>query len=234
MLIEAACDCCAPGVGLGGPDGFDDDNDDGDPRPAASRGVGVGRTALAVHLLGDAATCAAVLAEALFLRFGAPRLPRRAARGLKRYLDPALSLAISVAIALAAWPVGSRAAKSLLGLSEPTEKLRSRALAVDGVARVDAAAIMVLRDQPTSRCGMARVAVDDAAKAVPAANAVRDLLRRRGAAKDRTFVDVHLTREAVEALRHARLAVPGAGWTRPAPTARTSAIGWAQSVVGMV
>ena len=81
---------------------------------------------------------------------------------------------------------------------------------------------------------MARVAVDDAAKAVPAANAVRDLLRRRGAAKDRTFVDVHLTREAVEALRHARLAVPGAGWTRPAPTARTSAIGWAQSVVGMV
>ena len=76
MLIEAACDCCAPGVGLGGPDGFDDDNDDGDPRPAASRGVGVGRTALAVHLLGDAATCAAVLAEALFLRFGAPRRRR--------------------------------------------------------------------------------------------------------------------------------------------------------------
>ena len=46
-----------------------DDHDDDDPRPAA-QGVGVGRTALAIHLIGDAATCVAVLAEALFLRYG--------------------------------------------------------------------------------------------------------------------------------------------------------------------
>ena len=138
---------------------------------------------------------------------GAPRLPRRPRRGFELYLDPALSLVISLAIAAAAWPVGSRAAKSLLGLSEPTERLRERALAVDGVARVDAAAVVLLRDKPPARCGLARVVVSDAARALPAARGVRDLMRRRGAASDHIFVDVRLTREA-------RLAVPGAGWSK--------------------
>ena len=64
--------------------------------------LGVGRLALVAHLAGDAVTCAVVLAEALVLKYAAPKLPRRTRRLLLRYLDPSLSLILGFAIGAAA------------------------------------------------------------------------------------------------------------------------------------
>ncbi|KAH8095630.1 hypothetical protein JL720_2944 [Aureococcus anophagefferens] len=84
---------------------------------------------------GLGAGCLCVFGEALFLRYGAPRLcsARRAALW-RLYLDPCVSLVLAASIGRAAWPVGRRAAWNLLdGAPADAAELRGKLAAIDGV-----------------------------------------------------------------------------------------------------
>lgn len=132
--------------------------------------------------------CLCVFGEALFLRYGAPRLcsARRAALW-RLYLDPCVSLVLAASIGRAAWPVGRRAAWNLLdGAPADAAELRGKLAAIDGVECVEAAAL--LRDG------------DGAAAA-----AARRVLRSFGV-DEHAFVDVSL----------AKRLEPGFGWATPA------------------
>ena len=74
----SACVCCAPIVPSPlTPRKLSVDGEAALPKPEE---LGVGRLALVAHLAGDAVTCAVVLAEALVLKYAAPKLPRRTRR----------------------------------------------------------------------------------------------------------------------------------------------------------
>lgn len=103
--------------------------------------------------------CLCVFGEALFLRYGAPRLcsARRAALW-RLYLDPCVSLVLAASIGRAAWPVGRRAAWNLLdGAPADAAELRGKLAAIDGVECVEAAALLRLSDAPELRRRRARV-----------------------------------------------------------------------------
>ena len=121
----------------------------------APASLDVGRLAIVVHHLGDAANSLVVLGEALLLIYGHRFLPRSVMRGLGLYLDPALSILLSLAIAAAAWPVGKMAAWTLLEGS-PVDGLEEE---LGKVAVVEASALLHLRDDPTERAGLVRLRV---------------------------------------------------------------------------
>ena len=71
------------------------------------------------------------------------------------YLDPALSIVLSLAIAAAAWPVGKAAAWTLLeGAPVEADDLEG---ALGKVAVVEACALLHLRDEPVDRAGLVRL-----------------------------------------------------------------------------
>ena len=166
----------------------------------------VGRLAIVLHHVGDAAGCLLVLGEALLLQHGGRALPSRVMRGLGLYLDPALSLFLSLAIGAAAWPVGVRAAWTLLeGAPPPDDKgaLRDQLqAALKGRAKVESTALVHLRD-PLERCAMVRLEVGDDKAAASAAragiriesvaDAARRVLRRFGATRH-VYVEVNAER----------------------------------------
>ena len=188
---DAACAPCAP-----------EPDDDAAPAPR----LDVGRVAIVLHHVGDAAGCLLVLGEALLLRHGGRALPSRVMRGLGLYLDPALSLFLSLAIGAAAWPVGVRAAWTLLeGAPPPDDKgaLRDQLqAALKGRAKVESTALVHLRD-PLERCAMVRLEVGDDKAAASAAragiriesvaDAARRVLRRFGATRH-VYVEVNAER----------------------------------------
>ena len=159
-----------------------------------------------LHHVGDAAGCLLVLGEALLLQHGGRALPSRVMRGLGLYLDPALSLFLSLAIGAAAWPVGVRAAWTLLeGAPPPDDKgaLRDQLqAALKGRAKVESTALVHLRD-PLERCAMVRLEVGDDKAAASAAragiriesvaDAARRVLRRFGATRH-VYVEVNAER----------------------------------------
>ena len=195
---DAACAPCGP-----------EPDDDDAPAPR----LDVGRVAIVLHHVGDAAGCLLVLGEAVLLQHGGRALPSRVARGLGLYLDPALSLFLSLAIGAAAWPVGRRAAWTLLeGAPDDAAELRDRLeAALAGRAGVDAAALVHLRDQPAlERCAVVRLEArrDDkvAASAARAgvrvasvADVARRVLRKFGATRH-AYVEVNEERTAAGAL----------------------------------
>ena len=188
---DAACAPCAP-----------EPDDDAAPAPR----LDVGRLAIVLHHVGDAAGCLLVLGEALLLQHGGRALPSRVMRGLGLYLDPALSLFLSLAIGAAAWPVGVRAAWTLLeGAPPPDDKgaLRDQLqAALKGRAKVESTALVHLRD-PLERCAMVRLEVGDDKAAASAAragiriesvaDAARRVLRRFGATRH-VYVEVNAER----------------------------------------
>ena len=210
VSVCVPCAPCAPPPETADP--ADEANDEAISPPFALPRLDVGRVALVLHHVGDAATCVLVLGEALLLKYGPRVLSTRVMRGLGLYLDPALSLALSLFIAAAAWPVGTRAAWTLLEGAPPDGAV---ALAKDdleaalgGRATVDACVLLHLRDAPAvERCAMVRLtAVDDDKDAhetmltlkgrratvrrrEPLEAAARRVLRRFGA-DDHVFVDV--------------------------------------------
>ena len=185
---DAACAPCGP-----------EPDDDAAPAPR----LDVGRVAIVLHHVGDAAGCLLVLGEAVLLQHGGRALPSRVARGLGLYLDPALSLFLSLAIGAAAWPVGVRAAWTLLeGAPPPDDKgaLRDQLqAALKGRAKVESTALVHLRD-PLERCAMVRLEVGDDKAAASAAragiriesvaDAARRVLRRFGATRH-VYVEVN-------------------------------------------
>ena len=188
---DAACAPCGP-----------EPDDDAAPAPR----LDVGRVAIVLHHVGDAAGCLLVLGEALLLQHGGRALPSRVMRGLGLYLDPALSLFLSLAIGAAAWPVGVRAAWTLLeGAPPPDDKgaLRDQLqAALKGRAKVESTALVHLRD-PLERCAMVRLEVGDDKAAASAAragiriesvaDAARRVLRRFGATRH-VYVEVNAER----------------------------------------
>ena len=188
---DAACAPC----------GSEPDDDDA-PAPR----LDVGRVAIVLHHVGDAAGCLLVLGEAVLLQHGGRALPSRVMRGLGLYLDPALSLFLSLAIGAAAWPVGVRAAWTLLeGAPPPDDKgaLRDQLqAALKGRAKVESTALVHLRD-PLERCAMVRLEVGDDKAAASAAragiriesvaDAARRVLRRFGATRH-VYVEVNAER----------------------------------------
>ena len=188
---DAACAPCGP-----------EPDDDAAPAPR----LDVGRVAIVLHHVGDAAGCLLVLGEAVLLRHGGRALPSRVMRGLGLYLDPALSLFLSLAIGAAAWPVGVRAAWTLLeGAPPPDDKgaLRDQLqAALKGRAKVESTALVHLRD-PLERCAMVRLEVGDDKAAASAAragiriesvaDAARRVLRRFGATRH-VYVEVNAER----------------------------------------
>ena len=185
---DAACAPCGP-----------EPDDDDAPAPR----LDVGRVAIVLHHVGDAAGCLLVLGEAVLLQHGGRALPSRVMRGLGLYLDPALSLFLSLAIGAAAWPVGVRAAWTLLeGAPPPDDKgaLRDQLqAALKGRAKVESTALVHLRD-PLERCAMVRLEVGDDKAAASAAragiriesvaDAARRVLRRFGATRH-VYVEVN-------------------------------------------
>ena len=90
--------------------------------------------------------------QALLLIYGHTFLPPHVMRGLGLYLDPALSIVLSLAIAAAAWPVGKMAVWTLLeGAPVEAEDLKH---ALGKVAVVEACALLHLRDDPVDRAGL--------------------------------------------------------------------------------
>ena len=188
---DAACAPCGP-----------EPDDDDAPAPR----LDVGRVAIVLHHVGDAAGCLLVLGEAVLLQHGGRALPSRVMRGLGLYLDPALSLFLSLAIGAAAWPVGVRAAWTLLeGAPPPDDKgaLRDQLqAALKGRAKVESTALVHLRD-PLERCAMVRLEVGDDKAAASAAragiriesvaDAARRVLRRFGATRH-VYVEVNAER----------------------------------------
>ena len=201
----AADDDCACCVELEEAKGSDGDGGLGAGLVEAPK-VGVGRAALVAHLAGDAFSCLCVFGEALFLRYGAPRLcsARRAALW-RLYLDPCVSLVLAASIGRAAWPVGRRAAWNLLdGAPAGAAELRAKLAAIDGVECVEAAALLRLSDAPRVTAGFARLALRTRDGDGAAAAAARRVLRSFGV-DEHAFVDVSL----------AKRLEPGFGWATP-------------------
>ena len=160
------------------------------------RRLDVGRLALVTHHAGDAAMCLVVLGEAVLLRHGRAFLSDGSMTWLRLYLDPLLSLALSCAIAAAAFPVGRRAAWTLLegapADGDGFEAALAKALA--GRARVAACALIHLRDAPgLERAALVKLEVDDgaygASRAAVAARA-RRVLARYAVSDENAFVEI--------------------------------------------
>ena len=96
---------------------------------------------------------------------------------------------------------------------EASAELAETLAGLDHVLHVDAAALVMLRDAPSERCGLARLRVDDENSAVQVANDARTVLFQYGVTRHR-FVDVQVPR-----VSKAAAATPGGGW---ATTSRTS------------
>ena len=110
-------------------------------------------------------------------------------RGLGLYLDPALSILLSLAIAAAAWPVGKMAAWTLLeGSPSGAEDLES---ALGKVAVVESSALIHLRDDPVDRAGLVRLRLrrGDKRRRGDVVAAARRVLKRF-AADEHTYVEV--------------------------------------------
>ena len=192
VLACAPCKPCAPAKA--------------EPKPPAPdvvqqqqwwwRRLDVGRLALVTHHAGDAAMCLVVLGEAVLLRHGRAFLSDGSMTWLRLYLDPLLSLALSCAIAAAAFPVGRRAAWTLLegapADGDGFEDALAKALA--GRARVAACALIHLRDAPgLERAALVKLEVDDgaygASRAAVAARA-RRVLARYAVSDENAFVEI--------------------------------------------
>ena len=137
--------------------------------------------------LGDAANSLVVLGEALLLIYGHRFLPRSVMRGLGLYLDPALSILLSLAIAAAAWPVGKMAAWTLLEGS-PVDGLEEE---LGKIAVVESSALLHLRDDPVDRAGLVRLRLrrGDKRRRGDVVAAARRVLKRF-AADEHTYVEV--------------------------------------------
>lgn len=110
-------------------------------------------------------------------------------RGLGLYLDPALSIVLSLAIAAAAWPVGKMAVWTLLeGAPVEAEDLKH---ALGKVAVVEACALLHLRDDPVDRAGLVhlRLRRGDKRRRSDVVTAARRVLKRF-AASEHTYVEV--------------------------------------------
>ena len=103
------------------------------------------------------------------------------------YLDPALSILLSLAIAAAAWPVGKMAAWTLLE-GAPVDGLEEE---LGKVAVVEASALLHLRDDPTERAGLVRLRLrrGDKRRRGDVVAAARRVLKRF-AADEHTYVEV--------------------------------------------
>ncbi len=158
-----------------------------EPPPAAAATLDVGRLAIVVHHLGDAANSLVVLGEALLLIYGHKFLPKQVMRGLGLYLDPALSILLSLAIAAAAWPVGKMAAWTLLEGS-PVDGLEEE---LGKIAVVESSALLHLRDDPVDRAGLVRLRLrrGDKRRWGDVVAAARRVLKRF-AADEHTYVEV--------------------------------------------
>ena len=157
-----------------------------EPTPAPAS-LDVGRLAIVVHHLGDAANSLVVLGEALLLIYGHHFLPRSVMRGLGLYLDPVLSILLSIAIAAAAWPVGKMAAWTLIE-GAPVDGLEEE---LGKIAVVESSALLHLRDDPVDRVGLVRLRLRNSDKrsrgdVVAAARCVL----KRFAADEHTYVEV--------------------------------------------
>ena len=213
-----APDAAASGAGAASPPGAADAAEAPDA-PSPKKALGVGRAALVAHLLGDAATCLVVFVEALVLRYGARRrLSRRSFRLLRSYLDPCVSLLMAAFIGRAAWPVGADAAMALLDRApsdEAAAELKLRLAAIRGVASVDAAALLRLRDAPPNHAGLAKLTVAELDAGPGVAAAARAVFAAFGAS-EHAYVDVSVSESESDARarRHSKLATPGFGWAR--------------------
>jgi cation diffusion facilitator family transporter len=166
------------------------------PAPAAPEWgarLDVGRLALVAHHAGDALMCLAVLGEALVLRRGHAWLAPGAMAWLRRYLDPLLSLALSLCVGAMALPVGKRAAWTLMeGAPRGGGAALAEALdeALAGRARVTACALLHLRDAPgLSRAALVRLELAGGRRA-DAVAAARRVLARFAASAERTYIEV--------------------------------------------
>ena len=103
------------------------------------------------------------------------------------YLDPALSILLSLAIAAAAWPVGKMAAWTLLEGS-PVDGLEEE---LGKIAVVESSALIHLRDDPVDRAGLVRLRLrrGDKRRRGDVVAAARRVLKRF-AADEHTYVEV--------------------------------------------
>ena len=132
----------------------------------------------------------------MLLRHGHAFLSDGAVAWLRLYLDPLLSLALSCTIAAAAFPVGKRAAWTLLeGAPADGDGLEAAvAKALAGRARVASCARSHLRDAPgLERAALVKLEVDDgaygASRAAVAARA-RRVLARYAVSDENAFVEI--------------------------------------------
>ena len=103
------------------------------------------------------------------------------------YLDPALSILLSLAIAAAAWPVGKMAAWTLLE-GAPVDGLEEE---LGKIAVVESSALLHLRDDPVDRAGLVRLRLrrGDKRRRGDVVAAARRVLQKF-AADEHTYVEV--------------------------------------------